>query len=152
LRNNIALDWRNKSINEDKFRYAIQIAQLDAINARMSPDNSGSLERLDLSGGEKQRVGIARAVYRTPDLLLLDEATSSLDADTEHAITEAIGQIQKDCTVVTIAHRLSSIKNADLVIYLDQGIIVATGTYEELILQVPDFARQVKISDSSAGS
>ena len=150
LKNNIALDWKNNQVQNSDYEYAIQMAQLENIHKKFHSNFFEGIENLDLSGGEKQRVGIARALYRKPDLLLLDEATSSLDADYESTIMGAIEKMHGNCTVITIAHRLSSIKRADTIIYVDAGSIVFYGTYEELIQNVPDFARQVRRSSVDA--
>ena len=88
---------------------------------------------LKLSGGEKQRVGIARTLLKDPPILLLDEATSALDSETEQDIKEALIQAGRGRTVLTIAHRLSTIAEADRIIVLEQGVIVETGTHDELL-------------------
>ncbi len=88
---------------------------------------------LKLSGGEKQRVGIARTLLKNPPILLLDEATSSLDTETENDIQENLDTMLKDRTVISIAHRLSTIANHDLIVVLEHGVIVESGTHEELM-------------------
>ena len=100
-----------------------------------------------LSGGEIQRLSLARALYRNPRILFLDEATSALDAETELGITNVLDDLKKDTTVVLIAHRLSTVKLADKIIYLDKGQIVAEGTFKELKAQVKDFAKAIEIMD-----
>jgi len=88
---------------------------------------------LKLSGGEKQRVGIARTLLKNPPLLLLDEATSALDTDTERDIQESLRQMSEGRTVITIAHRLSTVVDADKIVVLDEGTIVEEGTHDELL-------------------
>jgi len=100
-----------------------------------------------LSGGEIQRLGLARALYRDPKILFLDEATSALDAETESKISKVLDSLRSQMTVVLIAHRLSTVMNADKIIYLDKGRVVAQGTFAELKKQVPDFAKAVELMD-----
>ncbi len=102
-----------------------------------------------LSGGEIQRLGLARALYRDPKILFLDEATSALDAETEAEITKVLQELKNEMTVVLIAHRLSTVMGADKIIYLDSGRIVAEGTFQELKASVPDFAKAVELMDLS---
>jgi ATP-binding cassette subfamily C protein len=98
-----------------------------------------------LSGGEIQRLGLARALYRNPGILFLDEASSALDAETESEINEVLDGLRGQMTVVLIAHRLSTVKNADKIIYMNNGVIVAEGTFRELQRKVPDFEKAVKL-------
>jgi len=88
---------------------------------------------LKLSGGEKQRVGIARTILKDPPILLLDEATSALDTDTEHDIQEALAEIGRGRTAITIAHRLSTISEADRIVVLQEGEVIEEGTHEALL-------------------
>jgi ABC-type multidrug transport system fused ATPase/permease subunit len=98
-----------------------------------------------LSGGQRQRLGIARALFTAPKLIVLDEATSALDGKTEDEISTAISKLKGETTVILIAHRLASVRNADSVIYMSDGRIVAQGTFEEIKIAVPDFAKQAKL-------
>jgi ABC-type bacteriocin/lantibiotic exporter with double-glycine peptidase domain len=98
-----------------------------------------------LSGGQRQRLGIARAMFTKPLLLILDEATSSLDGETEASVTDAIQRMRGSVTVILIAHRLSTVREADTICYMDSGELVATGTFEEVRKVVPDFDRQAQL-------
>lgn len=98
-----------------------------------------------LSGGQRQRLGIARALFTKPKLLVLDEATSSLDAQTEADITEAIKSLKGKTTIIMIAHRLSFVRNADQVIFMNNGIIESIGTFEEVRKEVPNFDKQANL-------
>ena len=99
-----------------------------------------------LSGGQKQRLGIARSLYTNPRLLVLDEATSSLDGQTEAAITNALNELKGSITIIVIAHRISTVREADRVIYLEKGKILAQGSFEEVRNSVPDFDKQAKLN------
>jgi len=85
-----------------------------------------------LSGGQRQRLAIARAVLRNPVLLILDEATSALDNESEHIVQEALERVAKNCTTITIAHRLSTVRKADVIVVLHQGQVVEVGSYADL--------------------
>lgn len=99
----------------------------------------------NLSGGQKQRLGIARALFTKPKVIIFDEATSSLDPDTESKITDSIVKLRGSCTVLVIAHRLSTVRLADELLYLSEGEIAASGTFEELKLVNLSFANQAKL-------
>lgn len=86
-----------------------------------------------LSGGQKQRIAIARAIIKKPKILLLDEATSALDTQNENIVQNSLNQIMKNKTSLIIAHRISTIKDADVILVLGAGHIIERGTYEELI-------------------
>ena len=85
-----------------------------------------------LSGGERQRIAIARAILRNPPILILDEATSALDTVTERLVQDALVNLMKNRTVFAVAHRLSTVRNADLILVMDHGEIVERGTHAEL--------------------
>lgn len=88
-----------------------------------------------LSGGQKQRISIARAVFKNPQIMILDEATSALDTTSERLVQDALSNVMKNRTTIVIAHRLSTIVNSDLIVVLDKGEIVQSGTHQELLKQ-----------------
>ncbi len=129
---NIALD--GKEIRDADMDNAVKVANLEEFIRHLplgyttKIGNSG----VGLSGGQKQRILIARSVYKNPDYLFFDEATSSLDANNERVIMDNLNAFFKGKTVVIIAHRLSTVKNADQIIVLERGEIVETGNHEKL--------------------
>ena len=130
---NIALS--DSSPDLGKARIAAKIANIDAFidNLPMGYNTKIGTHGMELSGGQKQRLYIARAVYKNPDLLFLDEATSSLDANNESNIINNLVSYYTNRTVVISAHRLSTVKNADKIIYLEDGKIIEEGSHDELI-------------------
>lgn len=98
-----------------------------------------------VSGGQRQRIGIARALYLKPQLLVLDEATSSLDADSEAAISDFVVNLPKATTVIVIAHRLSTIRSLQRIFYFSEGRVIASGNFDQLRSEVPDFDRQANL-------
>ena len=92
-----------------------------------------------ISGGQRQRLGIARALYSDPQILIFDEATSALDSGTERAIVEAIDKLAHKKTIIMIAHRMEMIKQADRIVFLDKGVVAGMGTYDDLLKQVVEF-------------
>jgi ATP-binding cassette subfamily B protein len=97
-----------------------------------------------LSGGQKQRIAIARALLKDPAILVLDEATSALDAESEHLVQEALERLMRGRTTLVIAHRLSTVKDADQVVVLDKGQVAEAGTHEALVAQKGLYRRLVE--------
>lgn len=147
IRENVALGYPLAVASDDLVTHALKVAQLENFIASLpeGADTQVGERGTKISGGQRQRLGIARAMFTHPSLLVLDEATSSLDGETEVGISEAIRALKGSTTVVMIAHRLSTVRDADVVVYLDKGRILATGTFEEVRTAVPDFDRQAKL-------
>jgi ABC-type multidrug transport system fused ATPase/permease subunit len=101
---------------------------------------------LSLSGGQRQRLGIARALYNDPLVLVLDEATSALDTKTEADVAEAIRELRGDVTVIAVAHRLSTIRESDRIVFMQDGTIGAQGTFDEVVASNPAFAAQARLA------
>ena len=152
LRKNISLVSQDTTLFDDTIRNNIAYANLDASQKEIeeAAKNSFASDFIDklpnkyetiigengtrLSGGEKQRLSIARAMLKKSQIILLDEATSSLDAETENKIQEAITLLTKNRTTIVIAHRLSTILNSDNIFVIDAGKVVGEGTHEELLI------------------
>ena len=147
IRENIALGYPMVEATDELVNSALKVAHLDEFVASLPDgiDTQVGERGARISGGQRQRLGIARAMFTRPHLLVLDEATSSLDGETEASISEAIHALRGSTTVVIIAHRLSTVRNADQVVYLSDGKVLATGTFEEVRKAVPDFDHQAKI-------
>lgn len=134
------------SIMQEKFQKAIEIANIkDFIeNLPLKENTQIGNEGVGMSGGQKQRLFIARAVYKSPEYIFFDEATSSLDAKNERIIMENLKQFFKGKTAIVIAHRLSTVKNADKIIVLDKGKVVEEGTHNDLVTLQGEYFRLIK--------
>ena len=142
---NIALQDLDQQKNQ--IRTSLERAHLlDDVLAMSNKLNEVVGERgTRLSGGQRQRLGIARALYTNPEMIVFDEATSSLDPITEKSLTDAIYNKKSGVTLIVIAHRLSTVRHADLVILLDQGRLIAKGTFDEVRSFAPKFDEQARL-------
>jgi ABC-type multidrug transport system fused ATPase/permease subunit len=150
IRENITLGYPVGSECDEFIREALQLAQLTELVKGLPNglDTNVGERGAKLSGGQRQRLGIARALFTNPKLLVLDEATSSLDGQTESDISEAIRSLHGQVTVVLIAHRLSTVRTADQVLYLSNGKILARGSFDEVRSAVPEFEKQAQLMGS----
>ncbi|MCF8004729.1 MAG: ABC transporter ATP-binding protein/permease [Chromatiaceae bacterium] len=140
IRYNIA--YGRTDATEDEVRRAAELAHIADFIARL-PDGWDTVvgERgLKLSGGEKQRVAIARAILKRPRILIFDEATSSLDSRTEQAIQQTLSEVSEDHTTLVIAHRLSTVVDADRILVMDQGRVIEQGAHRSLLSQGGTYA------------
>ena len=147
FRENVGLGYPADVVTDEFVWSALETAQL-ADFVRELPlglDTPVGERGAKISGGQRQRLGIARAMFTRPKLLVLDEATSALDGQTESDISDAIQALKGSVTVVMIAHRLSTVRNSDQVIYMDKGKIVSKGNFEEVRKAVPDFDHQAQL-------
>ncbi len=141
LANNIAFGLHADEIDQGRLRRAIKAAQLEEFTDSL-PKGLNTLvgeHGVRLSGGERQRLAIARALYHEPEVLLFDEATSELDNRTEQQVSKAIDRLRGQKTLVVIAHRLTSVMGCDVLVFMEDGHIRATGTYEQLMLNSAGF-------------
>lgn len=141
---NIAFD---EELDPDRLAHAVQRAQLGDLIAGLPEglDTNAGERGSRLSGGQRQRIGIARALYRDPSLLVLDEATSALDNETERRLTGSIEGLHGTVTVVVVAHRLSTVRHCDRLIFMEQGRVASAGTFEEVRRNNQTFAHLVQL-------
>ncbi|MBE7699546.1 ABC transporter ATP-binding protein/permease [Oerskovia sp. Sa1BUA8] len=144
---NVALTWGDDA-DPERVREALRRAQLlELVESREGGIHARIGDRgISLSGGQRQRLGIARALYVDPLVLVLDEATSALDTKTESDVTRAIQELQGEVTVISVAHRLSTIRHADQVCFMKDARIEARGTFDELVRDIPEFAIQASLA------
>ena len=147
LKNNVALGYSPEEVEDSRIYSALdQVQLLSYIHQLPDGVETPVGERgAFISGGQRQRLGIARALYTNPKILILDEATSSLDGSTEKDVSESIQKLKGAVTLVIIAHRLSTVRDADKVVYLEDGKIIHTGTFDEIRQNVPNFDYQAKL-------
>ena len=141
IRRNVAFGLADQHIDDTHVWRALRNAQLDDVVAGV-PDGLDALigeHGSRLSGGQRQRIGIARALYHNPDILIFDEATSSLDGETERSISETVRQLGGKKTILIIAHRLSTVRHCDKLVFMIDGRCVDSGTYDDLIARNSQF-------------
>ena len=147
VRENVSLGYKSEIASDELVLEALTFAQLKSLVDKLPKGletkigQSGGL----ISGGERQRVGVARAIFTKPRLLVLDEATSALDSETESSLSSAIEKLKGSTTVIMIAHRLSTVQRADLVVYIENGQVLAKGTFDEVRATIPNFNLQAEI-------
>lgn len=135
VRDNICFGERESEYDQERLDDAVHMSHLTDVICKLKDglDSRVGEHGNTLSGGQKQRLGIARALYCAPEVLLFDEATSALDGITERIVSEAIEELGGDKTIIMVAHRLQTVKNCDVIYYMDNGRIVDKGTYHELL-------------------
>lgn len=149
---NIAFGETLERIDMEQVKKVVEFSQLkDFIESLPEQYNTEVGDRgIRLSGGQRQRIGIARALYRNPEILILDEATNALDGLTEMEIMQSVHALAREKTVIIIAHRLQTVMACDRLYYIDQGHLVAEGTYDELARTHPGFKRMVEVAEGNS--
>ena len=144
VKENICLGFNPELVPDDLVWQALDMADLSEFVKGLEGQLSYRINDAgkNLSGGQRQRLGIARALLTKPKIVIFDEATSALDAETENRVSESILKLTGECTVIFIAHRLSVVRSADIIYYIDKGRIVNQGTFEELRKLNADFNNQ----------
>jgi len=147
VRENVALGLQFEEVNEEVLTKALEQAGIsDFVNSLPQGVNSSLGHHIDsLSGGQIQRIGLARALYTQPSLLVLDEATSALDAETEASIASSLRKLGGKTTILIVAHRLSTIQDADVVFAMNEGQVVGSGTFKSLSESSPLVRRYVAL-------
>ena len=147
LRENITLGYGQNSISVERVEQALKVSKLETLIESLDTglDTLVGESGWGISGGQKQRLGIARAMYSNPKLLVLDEATSALDATTESEISASINTLKGRVTIVMIAHRLSIVRDANKIVYMENGRMIGVGSFEELRLRVDKFDKQARL-------
>ena len=145
---NVAWGVQRKDIDKNLVDDVLKEAQLydqlkqteNGLEIEIKQDGTG------LSGGQMQRIGIARALYRQPAIIILDEATANLDVKIENKLTDIISNIKGRKTIIAIAHRLSTLINCDRIVYMKDGTVIDVGTFQELCIKYDDFNEIVRLS------
>ncbi|MGM0944201.1 MAG: ABC transporter ATP-binding protein [Bacteroidota bacterium] len=147
--NNITLWGEDNDINRSKFERALKLAKLDEFVYTLSERDSTKLgdNGILISGGQKQRISIARELYKDVDILIFDEATSALDSETEKLIQDNIDLLMGKYTILIIAHRLSTVRKADVISLMAKGEILESGNFQDLVKRNEQFRRMVELQE-----
>lgn len=147
IRQNLGIGFDPREVSDEQSADALRQSSLTSLvdSSPQGIDAQVGERGAQLSGGQRQRLGIARALITNPSLLVLDEATSALDAQTELLISDSIQKLRGKVTMILVAHRLSTVRNADQVIYFDNGQVLARGTFEQVRSRVPNFDAQAQL-------
>jgi ABC-type multidrug transport system fused ATPase/permease subunit len=148
VRANVALGYARDDVDDDRVREVLRLAQVDEVVAAL-PNGLDQIigERgAQLSGGQRQRLGVARALYHRPQVVVFDEATAALDQETEFRLGEMLEELRGALTMLTIAHRLSTVRRCDRLWYLERGHVIGEGSFVELSAEIPGFTRMVELS------
>jgi ABC-type bacteriocin/lantibiotic exporter with double-glycine peptidase domain len=149
IEENIALGKETSEIDQERVHLCLSLVGLSEFIEKREGNTKSEVGELGskLSGGQRQRLGLARALYSKPSLLILDEATSSLDGYSEKGIIDCLNLLKEEVTIISIAHRLSTVVNADRVIYIENGKVLASGTFNEVRNKIPNFDLQAKLAN-----
>jgi ATP-binding cassette, subfamily B, bacterial PglK len=152
LRRNIALGVKDPEIDDTAVLRAINLASLNDVidDLPNGLDTQLGENGVRLSGGQRQRVSIARSLYHNPSVLILDEATSALDMETEHEVAAAVDQLSGERTLIIIAHRLSTVRHCQHIVFMDEGKIQDIGSFHELVSKNAGFRRMVELGSLTA--
>ncbi len=143
------LNGRSNEVGEEELQQVAKQSRIDQFYHRLTKgfDTLIGEDGIKLSGGERQRVGIARALIKNPEILIFDEATSNLDTENESIIKQSIDEVVQGRTAIFIAHRLSTVRDADLIVVMDEGKVVSTGNHLELLNNCDLYCKLVKLQE-----
>ncbi len=152
VRANVAFGIPEGEVDAERLASVLRVAQLEALVASLPEglDTAVGEHGVRFSGGQRQRLGIARALYHKPQVLVLDEATSALDSATESLVMETLEELRGSMTVITVSHRLSTLKHCGRIYFMRSGVVAGVGTFDQLEDREPEFAHLVALAQLSA--